>query len=156
MNKLPPENIYAHTKKLKYFIKIINERLKLKKKISVLDFGCGNGRAVSQYIAGANICYYGVDLHKESVKYARNCFGRKDIYFDFDFAALPCQKFDVIIYSDILEHLEDPSLILKNHYSLLSDDGVIIGSVPNGRSPFEIEKKIDVCLGITKTIEEHV
>jgi SAM-dependent methyltransferase len=45
----------------------------------------------------------------------------------------PLGHFDCILYPDVLEHLVDPWSVLKRHRELLSDDGVIIISIPNVR-----------------------
>ena len=41
------------------------------------------------------------------------------------------QKFDVIIFSDVLEHLYDPVGIIKSYQSFLNQDGTIVVTVPN-------------------------
>lgn len=57
--------------------------------------------------------------------------------------------FDVIVYADVLEHVDDPTEVLAHHHTLLEDDGIIIGAIPNGFGPFEIESYIDRSLKIT-------
>ena len=44
---------------------------------------------------------------------------------------LKMQKFDVIIFSDVLEHLYDPVGIIKSYQSLLKEDGAMVVTVPN-------------------------
>jgi SAM-dependent methyltransferase len=44
---------------------------------------------------------------------------------------LKTQKFDVIIFSDVLEHLYDPVGIIKSYQSVLKQDGIIVVTVPN-------------------------
>jgi SAM-dependent methyltransferase len=44
---------------------------------------------------------------------------------------LKSQKFDIIIFSDVLEHLYDPVGVIKSYKSLLKQDGTIVLSVPN-------------------------
>lgn len=43
--------------------------------------------------------------------------------------------FDLVVFYDFLEHVEDPSRALRMVYSALRDDGVIIFRVPNTVSP---------------------
>src|SRR3546814_17801066 len=50
--------------------------------------------------------------------------------------------FDALIYADVLEHLDDPTTVLRAHMQQLAPDGVVLGSVPNGYGPCEIEKYI--------------
>jgi len=148
---LPKENIYGHTKKIRFILKHMNQYLEdHRKPISVLDFGCGNGIAVSQFLIKDNINYFGVDIHEPSLNYARNHFGKGNaIFLDH----VPKETlFDVIVYADILEHLEEPVSILQEHCSLLKEDGFIVGAVPNGFGLFENEKRIDNWLGISRSI----
>jgi 2-polyprenyl-3-methyl-5-hydroxy-6-metoxy-1,4-benzoquinol methylase len=51
-------------------------------------------------------------------------------------------RFDLIICSQILEHIHNPLAMLDNLKRLLKDDGVIFIGVPNGFGDFEIENFI--------------
>ena len=44
------------------------------------------------------------------------------------------QKYDSIIMSHVLEHIESPSFILKKIYNWLAEDGIFLVSVPNAKS----------------------
>ncbi len=60
----------------------------------------------------------------------------------------PTQKYDSIIMSHVLEHIEDPVLLLQKIYSWLADDGVFLVSVPNAKS---IHRMVAVQMGLLKT-----
>jgi len=153
IKKLPEENIYGHTKKLKYILGQIYKLNKTRQSIiNLLDFGCGNGSAVSQYLISDEINYYGVDIHLPSLEHASNMYSQKNAHFLVD---VPNDiLFDVIVYADILEHLSDPESVLIDHHEKLSHGGIVIGAVPNGYGPFELEKKADKYLGITRMINK--
>jgi len=142
MNTLPDENIYGHTKKLRYILNQIRiHKVSKDSKINLLDFGCGNGTAVSKYLIDSETNYYGVDIHAPSLRFASAEYSSSQAKF---FSEIPDGiVFDVIVYADILEHLDDPESILSDHYKRLADNGIMIGAVPNGYGPFEIEKKLD-------------
>jgi len=55
------------------------------------------------------------------------------VKFLFSWKGFAPNYFDCIIFADILEHLKDPLVLLKNATSFLSDGGVIIASIPNIR-----------------------
>lgn len=157
---LPPENIYAHTKKLVYILSVIKkyaQRLSLSDNtLSLLDFGCGNGVAVSQYLIksikrGGE--YLGVDIHEPSLNYAQQNFGDAHANVRFMKHISANYWFDIIVYADILEHLAEPGDILRKHHGMLKDDGCIVGAIPNGYGPFEIEKRIDRCLGLSRLLQ---
>ena len=56
-------------------------------------------------------------------------------------------KFDTIIMSHVLEHIEDPVLVLKRIYNWLADNGVFLVSVPNAKS---IHRLAAVQMGLLK------
>ena len=151
---LPAENNYGHTKKLLFILDAIDRFKKNKnedKVIAICDFGCGNGSAVTQYLIAEDILLYGIDIHEPSLKYAHENFAQKNAVFQQE---MPKDiKFDIIIYADFLEHVENPSAVMAEHKKYLSDDGFIIGAVPNGWGGYEIECKLDRFFSIQKNIQ---
>jgi len=138
----PAEDIFGNVKKLEFILdEIAAHRMRLGREPRVLDFGCGSGAAVGQYLIGDGVRYIGVDLHEPSLAYARARFGGPRAEF---LAVVPDDAvFDVIVYADVLEHLHDPLAVLSRHARQLAPDGIVIGSVPNGYGPCEVEKFID-------------
>lgn len=155
MNNLPRENIYGHTKKLRYLISHILQYADLHGgPLTLLDFGCGNGIAVSQYLIREGIRFYGVDIHDPSLEYARRHFAAEHAFF---LDHIPDGVlFDIIVYADVLEHLSDPASLLTHHRSLLKQEGIIIGAIPNGLGPFELEKRLDKRLGLSSALRVAV
>jgi len=149
---LPPENLYGHTKKLRYILAAIDRRrAALGRAPRVLDFGCGNGEAVSQYIIGQGVAYWGVDVHEPSLAHARRRFASERARF---LAAPPDDvTFDLVVYADFLEHVPDPERFLAMHARMLAPGGLVVGSVPNGYGPFEIEQRIDRWLRLSRALE---
>lgn len=98
-----------------------------------LDVGCAAGllgKALKE--RSENVEVYGVEINPE---YAQ----RAEKYLDgvvcgdveeIDLGAIN-KKFDCIIYADILEHLQDPWTTLRKHKVVLSQEGVIVLSIPN-------------------------
>ena len=81
---LPLENIFGHTKKLQYILHHLAEVVRRNPQARILDFGCGNGSAVSQFLIAAlpdTSSYTGVDIHPESVAHANAHFGKKNAVF---------------------------------------------------------------------------
>ena len=148
---LPPENAYGHTKKLRYILSRIAERARHKDgRLRLLDFGCGNGQFVSRYLISDQVDYIGVDFHPPSLAYAREHFGGPHAAF---LEAVPeGRQFDIIVYADVLEHLDAPADTLAAHARLLSPDGCMIGSVPNGFGPFEVEEWLNRRLHLSEGI----
>lgn len=139
---LPGEDIFGNTKKLAFILAEIEAlHARLGRDVAVLDFGCGNAEALGRYLIGPGLRYVGVDFHAPSLAYAREHFAAPNAQF---LPAVPTgETFDVIVYADVLEHLDDPLAALSAHIRQLAQDGIVIGSVPNGYGPCESEKFID-------------
>lgn len=148
---LPPENQYGHTKKLQFLIgELMHHKARAGRPLTVLDFGCGNGCAVSQFLIRDGIRYYGVDIHPSSLAYASEHFGKSGAMFlDHVPAGV---TFDVIVYADVLEHINDPVATMRAHRAQLAADGIVIGAVPNGFGPFENEQRVDRWFGLSKLL----
>lgn len=148
---LPPENLYGHTKKLRFILERVEAfRRARARPVRLLDFGCGNGTAVSRFLAGPGIRYHGVDVHPESLEHARRSFGSAAATFH---ERVPGDvEFDVIVYADVLEHLADPAAVLREHAARLAPDGLVLGAVPNGWGPFEMEHRAIQLPGIRHAI----
>jgi 2-polyprenyl-3-methyl-5-hydroxy-6-metoxy-1,4-benzoquinol methylase len=151
---LPAENIYGHTKKLLFLIEHVKREVEAKGKVRLLDFGCGNGSAVSQYLMLPGVEYYGVDIHEPSLEYARKHFGGPDRHF---VDRVPTDAaFDLLVYSDNLEHLDHPDEILCEHVKFLASGGKVLGAIPNGFGPFEIENRIDRRLSLQSRVDKLI
>ena len=149
------ENIYGHKKKMNFILKAVRDYSETRSKdfseIKVLDFGCGNGTAVSYPLANLGAELTGVDFHPGVIKFvnANNRFpNAKFILGNEDSVLKLGEHFDVIVYSDIIEHLPDAEAVLKKLGSVHKTGGIIIVSIPNGYGPFEIEKFITKWTGL--------
>jgi SAM-dependent methyltransferase len=139
---LPPENLSGHTKKLRFLLEQLERHMaRVGRPVTLLDFGCGNGSAVSRFLMLEGVRYYGVDFHEPSLSYARLHFGGPRATF---VDRVPEDViFDALVYSDVLEHLDDPLDTIRGHAAMLAEDGILIGCAPNGYGPFENEKRLD-------------
>ena len=99
--------------------------------VEVLDIGCGDGNVSSLYLKKA--CKVtGMDISEKALEYAAKR-GIGTLNWDINEAPLPLKNnsFDVIVFSDALEHTIDPVCLLKEVYRVLKQDGKVILSVPN-------------------------
>lgn len=135
---LPPENPYGHTKKLRYFL---HELKPLEGTYAtVLDFGCGNGTAVTQYLSSLFLRVVGVEHDPDCLEYSKRTLPCVQVYSTM--LALEPESFEAIICSDVLEHLLYPVTTLLAFGELLKPNGFIIGSIPNGHGLFELENRL--------------
>lgn len=143
-----PETTYGFRTKLLYFIdriEFLRRELKGEKRyIRILDVGCGNGVQMTFPLGAQGYAVTGIDMHESSIQYAKsqNSFTNVE-FWKSDIKnlkeVLNGQKFDAVVLSDILEHIENPSELLKHVAQVLKPHGIILISIPNGYGPFEIE-----------------
>lgn len=140
------ENSSGHKKKLLFFI----ERLEVFRKrrclqafeVKVLDVGCGNGIRMTLPIGEQGYSLTGIDFHKPSLKYANGANRLQNVKFVVqDVMSLSAirSRYDVILFADILEHVENPRQLLMDARSILKPNGVILVCIPNGFGPYEVE-----------------
>lgn len=99
--------------------------------ISVLEVGCGLGdtlAAIQYQYPKAKV--QGIELEQRiadlgSKKMNIKCANIENYQFS------PEDKFDYIIFADVLEHLFDPYTLLRKIRRQLNDKGCIIASIPN-------------------------
>jgi 2-polyprenyl-3-methyl-5-hydroxy-6-metoxy-1,4-benzoquinol methylase len=100
----------------------------------ILDVGCGTGLLGKILRSEGKVSYIvGIEKDKYMAEIARPNY---DMIVNTDIenvSNLPLNKsfFDVIIFSDILEHLKKPLEVLINFTQYLSEDGFFLISVPN-------------------------
>lgn len=99
----------------------------------VLDVGCSNGSFASMIKQQFNCTVWGLEPDEDSAKNASLLLDKVyNTVFDetVDFAG---QKFDCIIFNDVLEHLVNPFNALELCKKHLTKDGVLVCSIPNIR-----------------------
>lgn len=141
--ELPRENVYGHTKKARLVLdSLARRRRETSGGIDVLDVGCGNGAALTRFLAAPGDRVLGIDTHAPSIEYAAQRFGGPGLEFrrqSVESVLAEGRQFDVIILADVLEHLAEPELVLGSSARLLRREGRLLVSVPNGFGPYEIE-----------------
>jgi SAM-dependent methyltransferase len=109
-------NRYFHLKKLRDELISIMDEFLSKEALVLVDFGCGKmpyrplfENYVKQYV--------GVDLPENK---------QADVHIKNGQADLPNQFADIVISTQVLEHVSDPQSYLKECYRLLKPDGLLI------------------------------
>lgn len=110
--------------KLQRASNIINEfiRIDLKNK-NFIDFGCGEGHVpyIAASLAEVNLSV-GYDLTDQNWA---NFDELDNLKFTTNFQEIKQNKFDVILLNDVLDHCEDPALLLKQIKEIKSDNAKI-------------------------------
>jgi len=155
-----PETPYGMRKRIQFIYKVIEERIKDaadKKKIKVLDIGCGTGELLTIPLGLLETTMLGIDTHLPSIEYANNKNVFENVGFECTYIdKLIGQQFDFIICSEVLEHQAEPEKMLVSIKKLMKPDGVCIITIPNGYGPKEMEIRLwNVLerLGLTATLK---
>lgn len=98
---------------------------------TLLDIGCNTG-FIGKALKKKNIISDGIDVNKDALKIAKKYY-RSTYLQDLSSGILniPKNKYDYILFIDLLEHLPLPDLLLKSAKKNLKDKGTIIVSLPN-------------------------
>ena len=101
---------------------------------TLLDVGCGEGTFAAQIKKDHGLEAWGIELMEEPGKEAEKILDKVFIGPCEDFIEeLPDDFFDVIYCNDVLEHLVDPYTVLSILRKKLTQNGVVISSIPNIR-----------------------
>lgn len=103
-----------------------------KNPISIVDIGCGSGW-VAEYFCKKGITVCSTDLSIHNVKKSLNKTTNKNhfgIVMDSFNPAIKQNKIEVIISSEVIEHVVKPDLFIVSLYNLLKKDGKLIISTP--------------------------
>ena len=98
----------------------------------LLDVGFGAG-SIMQVAEERSWEVFGTEISLPAVKHARS-MGRRVHHGTLSSAEYPDDHFDVITASEILEHLPNPVVELKEIHRILRPGGLFWGTTPSARS----------------------
>ena len=148
VRKLPnTETSYGILKRF-YFIDAVIE---LCDPENVLDIGCGTGAHLTHPLAKrhAQTEFVGTDNDATSIEFANETYKLPNLKFSSDQADYQDHFFQLIIASEVLEHVEDPVVFLGDIRNSLAEGGKVILTVPNGYGPSEASAVLDTVLRLT-------
>lgn len=125
-----------HNHKIKMAKQILNG-IKFK---NCLDVGCASGYMISQIAhLFPQAKYFGIDIYDKAIEYAKKTYHN----IEFKVAAadkLPFQNntFDLIIFYETIEHVENPVDCLREIKRVLKKDGTFILTMDSGNLLFRI------------------
>ena len=111
---------------------------------NVLEMGVGDDRWTSEVIERVGRSHV-VDGSKQLLESARERFGDVLTTYHALFEAFdPPKRFDTVLATNVLEHVESPVAVLAAIASWLEEDGQVIVIVPNAGS---VHRRIGVVMG---------
>lgn len=143
MRQSEHENLWGYMKRRRFVQRVIAESFPHRPadSLRVLDIGCGNGSEVALPLARLGFQVTGVDIHAPSIEHARQLgVGVTNLsYVCGRVEELKSPPYEVVILSEVLEHLREPRFLLLAAIEHLNKNGIIIVTVPNGYGEFEID-----------------
>lgn len=138
------EDLWGYAKRLRFVRSAMREVFGDREAaaVRVLDVGCGNGSHLALPLAQEGFQVTGIDTDKHSIEHARSL--AKDLR-SAEFLVGQAEQlsatelFDVVILSEVLEHLKEPQALLSASVSQMAEAGLLIVTVPNGYGEFEID-----------------
>lgn len=133
--KYQQKNIFGLDKGEKPFLYLFWKR-KLKKMLSlgskVLEVGCGCGYFLKRIDKIFDT--YGADYSKEALELARRITKAKLFLCNAEKLPFKNESFSAVIAFDLIEHLTNPEIFLKETFRVLKNNGFLILSTPNPKS----------------------
>lgn len=125
-----------HTKKLKMIIKLMGEEKNMPK--NVLDVGSASGWFLSELaLRYPKASYTGVDVYKKAIDYGKKRYKNlKLICADAHSLPFSNESFDLVICTEVLEHVKNPEKVLREIKRVLSKDGIAILEMDSGNLLF--------------------
>lgn len=113
----------------------------------ILELGCADGlmtEALTEKFKDVSAVDASEELLQKAKQRAPKASYHQALFEEFN----PDDRFDTIILGHVLEHVEDPIVILKRVQQWLSSTGIIIITVPNGNS---FHRRLGVEMGMLKS-----
>lgn len=153
------ENLWGYAKRLRFVRRAIAEAFpeRAPASLSVLDVGCGNGTQLALPLMRDGFQLTGVDPDERSIEHARR-LSAKAPNAEFVCGSVvdglaSTELFDVVILSEVLEHMTEPAALLEASERRMSPNGVLIVTVPNGYGEFELDSRMFSALRLQRVVD---
>lgn len=110
---------------------VLSKKVTDKKQAKILEIGSGLGYLTySLFCEGYDVL--GIDISNAAVQQAEKTFGNHYLCADlFDFVQNNESTYDVVVMTEVIEHVEQPLSFMSAIKRLLTNDGVALITTPN-------------------------
>ena len=126
----------AWEQRYKYESEVIVDIINQSDYKNILEIGCGPGKLSQMIQSKLDLDYHLIDKKFAKERFnKRNYKGKffvKDLFNEFDTSELN-KNYDMIIVNDFLEHVANPSDVVKSCWNLCNKDSILFVSVQNWR-----------------------
>lgn len=141
------ENTYGIAKRLEFIAQVLSDCHPGR----VLDLGCGTGANLTAPLAGRfpDIQFVGVDSDEVSIAFANRENRSANVRYLREAESHDLGTFDLVIASEVIEHVDDPSAFLSFIRRSLNPGGRVVLTLPNGLGPFEFASLVETAMHLT-------
>lgn len=141
------ECTYGLQKRLQFLSNIIS----VIKPDQILDVGCGTATNLTEPLAQKFSKYHfiGIDSDPKSIQFANLHRVADNAQYLVEANAGELGVFNLVIASEVIEHVEDPLAFLNFLKSRLTQSGKVILTLPNGYGPYELVSTIETLMHLT-------
>jgi SAM-dependent methyltransferase len=138
------ENTYGRAKRVEFVAGALNRE----QIVSVLDVGCGTGTELTIPVAERNpqIEFVAIDEDQKSITAGQAAVSLPNLKFALSGSLDLSRRFDAVIASEVLEHVDSPEAFLAFLNERLMPGGRLILTTPNGYGPFEMSQLVETGL----------
>lgn len=124
-----------HSNKLKVVLRFIPGLPK-----TILDVGCASGWFISKVSSKfPNAKCYGIDIYNKGIKYANKIYPKIEFRIaDAHKIPYASNAFDLVVCTEVLEHVTDPKSVLQEIKRVLKNKGNAIIELDSGNLLFSI------------------
>jgi 2-polyprenyl-3-methyl-5-hydroxy-6-metoxy-1,4-benzoquinol methylase len=129
------DNDSENFQKVTWFLDNVNKVNFKNSNIDILDIGSGGGVLIHkmlEFLPSSN--FYGIEPNELFADLSRRKSGAKNIKIGYYNNNSYSQKFDLIVSSDVLEHVDSQKEFIENIYYDLNSQGILFLIVPSSKN----------------------
>jgi SAM-dependent methyltransferase len=142
------ETSYGDEQRFEFLRRIVEEQ----RPTRILDIGCGTGMRLTRRLAEIfpAASFVGTDSDRPSIEWAQAHNGDlSNLSFHLADDLPPDARFDLIVASEVIEHVADPARFLLDLRGRLAGPGRIVLTLPNGYGPSELMALTECLLNLS-------